>query len=63
MHAPKMEIGWILQDMGSWSSTKNKICGKAIHWLDEECSETDTTEIGSLACYWKDLDFSQHNIA
>lgn len=30
---------------------KNKMYGKAICWLDEECSETDATEIGSLARY------------
>lgn len=27
---------------------KNKMCGEAIHWLDEQYSETDTAEIGRL---------------
>lgn len=34
---------------GKLMINKNKMYDKAIHWLDEESSETDTTEIGSLA--------------
>lgn len=47
---------------GKLMINKNKMYDKAIHWLDEESSETDTTEIGSLAWYWKNLDFSQHSV-
>lgn len=36
---------------GKLKLNKNKMCGEAIHWINEECSETDTIEIGSLACY------------
>lgn len=36
---------------GKLKLNKNKMYSKAICWSDKECSETDTTEIGSVACY------------
>lgn len=33
---------------GKMKFNKNKMCGKTIHWLHQEYSETDTTEISRL---------------
>lgn len=33
---------------GKLKFNKNEMSGEAIHWLEEQCFETDTIEIGGL---------------